>query len=69
MKIGDQVRVAGHHWLRPNAVGQIVAFKGDRGDAHWEVEFAPEVGRGFEGGRYLWMSDSNLTVEKQHKAD
>lgn len=69
INIGDKVRVSPHHWLRPNEAGTIVAFNGDRGDAHWEVEFPPQVGRGFEGGKYLWLSDTQLTVEKQHKAD
>lgn len=70
MKIGDTVRVTAHHWLRPNEAGTVVAFDGNRGDAHWQVDFPPEVGRGFEGGRYLWMSDSQLIVEEsKRKAD
>lgn len=64
MEVGNKIRVDSRHWLRANALGVLCEFDGKRGDNHWKCEFEPEIGRGFDGGKFLWLADNQMTQEK-----
>lgn len=57
--VGDRVRLHFRHWVRPHALGTIVAIDLERNsDYVYYVQF-DTLGRGIDG-RFLWVDALNL---------
>jgi hypothetical protein len=57
--IGKRVRINHRHWLRANSTGTLYEWNNDL--RRWSVEFDEAViGKGFNGGKYLFIEESDL---------